>query len=84
MSFKDGLFDAHTSKEEGIEIAVIDLPHISNFTDFDSFRVEPDVRLRIVRSAEDLDHPDALILPGSKNDLRGFVVSAKSVDWTER
>ncbi len=69
VSFKDGLFDANTSKEEGIEIAVIDLPHISNFTDFDSFRVEPDVRLRIVRSAGDLNHPDALILPGSKNTL---------------
>ncbi len=69
VSFKDGFFDLHTSKEEGVEIAVIDLPHISNFTDFDSFRIEPDVRLRIVRSAGDLDHPDALILPGSKNVL---------------
>ncbi len=69
VSFKDGLFDAQASKEKGIEIAVIDLPHISNFTDFDSFRIEPDVHLRIVRSAEDLDHPDALILPGSKNTL---------------
>jgi adenosylcobyric acid synthase len=69
VSFKDGLFDSHISGEEGIEIAIIDLPHISNFTDFDSFRVEPDVRLRIVRSAEDLNHPDALILPGSKNTL---------------
>ena len=27
------------------------------------------MHLRIVRSAEDLDHPDALILPGSKNTL---------------
>lgn len=69
VSFKDGLFDARGSKEKGVEIAVIDLPHISNFTDFDSFRIEPDVRLRIIRSAEDLDHPDALILPGSKNTL---------------
>lgn len=69
VSFKNGLFDAQGSKEKGVEIAVIDLPHISNFTDFDSFRIEPDVRLRIIRSAEDLDHPDALILPGSKNTL---------------
>ncbi len=53
--------------EDGIEIAVIDLPHISNFTDFDPFKIEPDVYLRIVRSPKDLDHPDALILPGSKN-----------------
>lgn len=69
VSFKNGLFDAPGSKEKGVEIAVIDLPHISNFTDFDSFRIEPDVRLTIVRSVRDLDHPDALILPGSKNTL---------------
>jgi cobyric acid synthase len=50
-----------------VEIAVIDLPHISNFTDFDALRLEPDVRLRIVRSARDLNCPDAVILPGSKN-----------------
>jgi cobyric acid synthase len=48
---------------------VIDLPHISNFTDFDAFRVEPDVRLRVIRSAAELNQPDAVILPGSKNTL---------------
>jgi cobyric acid synthase CobQ len=69
VGFKDGRFDADTSKGKGVEIALIDLPHISNFTDFDCLRIEPDVRLRIVRSAEDLDHPDALILPGTKNTL---------------
>jgi len=46
---------------------VIDLPRISNFTDFDSLRIEPDVFLRIVRSTNDLNQPDAIILPGSKN-----------------
>ena len=39
------------SNGAAVEIAVIDLPHISNFTDFDAFRSESDVRLRIVRSA---------------------------------
>jgi len=50
-----------------VEIAVVDLPHISNFTDFDALRIEPDVRVRIVRRASVLGKPDALILPGSKN-----------------
>lgn len=69
VSFKDGLFDATVRGNDAVEIAVVDLPHISNFTDFDAFRVEPDVRLKRVRSAEDLKHPDAVILPGSKNTI---------------
>ena len=50
-----------------VEIAVVDLPHISNFTDFDALRLEPDVRLRIVRTAAELTRPDGVMLPGSKN-----------------
>ena len=55
---------------ESVEIAVIDLPHISNFTDFDPFKIEPDVYVKIVRSPSDLIQPDALILPGSKNVIK--------------
>lgn len=67
VTFKSGAFDDYRSGPEHVEIAVVDLPHISNFTDFDAFRTEPDVRLRVARSVKDLDHPDAVILPGSKN-----------------
>jgi len=67
VTFKSGVFDHAAADREHVDIAVVDLPHISNFTDFDAFRTEPDVRLRVVRSVQDLDHPDAIILPGSKN-----------------
>ncbi len=73
VSFKSGDFNGAPLRKDNIEIAVIDLPHISNFTDFDPLKIEPDVHLRIVRSTKDLGHPDAIILPGSKNvisDLR--------------
>jgi cobyric acid synthase CobQ len=66
VEFKSGALD-RPFRENGIEIAVVDLPHISNFTDFDSLRIEPDVFLHIVRSPGDLNQPDAVILPGSKN-----------------
>jgi len=69
VSFKNRAFDNSFSSEEAVEIAIIDLPHISNFTDFDAFRVEPDVEIRIVRDAQDLNKPDAVILPGSKNTI---------------
>lgn len=52
-----------------LDIAVVDLPHISNFTDLDALAAEADVRLRVVRRADELGRPDALILPGSKNTL---------------
>ena len=72
VSFKSGSFYDNKVSETDLEIAIIDLPHISNFTDFDAFRNEPDVSLRIVRSADELGRPDVIIIPGSKsvvNDL---------------
>ena len=51
------------------DIAVVHLPHIANFDDFDPLATEPGVRLRYVKSRRDLGRPDALILPGSKSTL---------------
>ena len=50
-----------------VRIGVVDLPHISNFTDFDPFACEDDVSLFFVRRPEELSGVDAVILPGSKN-----------------
>ncbi|UQZ85992.1 Cobyric acid synthase [Paenibacillus konkukensis] len=54
---------------DSIDIAVIRLPRLSNFTDIDPLLYEKDVRLRFVGSAEELGSPDAVILPGSKNTV---------------
>ncbi len=51
------------------EIAVVALPHISNFDDLDPLRMEPGVRVRFVRRAADLHYPAAVVLPGSKSTL---------------
>ena len=67
VTFKSGPQEGARPAGDSVEIALIDLPHISNFTDFDSLRLEPDVHLRIVRHARDIGTPDAVILPGSKN-----------------
>lgn len=54
-------------EQRDVTIGIIDLPHISNFTDFDPLRLEPDITLRIVRDYHQLDKLDAVIIPGSKN-----------------
>jgi len=50
-----------------IEIAVIYLPRISNFTDFDPLALEPGVRVRYVKEGDRLGEPDLIIIPGTKN-----------------
>jgi adenosylcobyric acid synthase len=55
--------------ENRIRIGVVKLPRISNFTDFDPLDAEPDVELRFIESAGDMDGLDVLILPGSKSTI---------------
>ena len=67
VSLRDGFYgDRYTGSGE-VEIAVIDLPHISNFTDIDPLYHEPDVNVRFVKQLSSLGNPDAIIIPGSKN-----------------
>ncbi|MGQ9837299.1 MAG: cobyric acid synthase [Cyanobacteriota bacterium] len=57
-----------------LEIAVIRLPRIANFSDFDPLAAEPTVYLRWVHPGERLGSPDAVILPGSKTTLADLLV----------
>ncbi len=67
VSFKKGLFNRENEGDESVEIVLLNLPHISNFTDVEPFLDEPDVHLRVVDRAADVGKPAAIILPGSKN-----------------
>ncbi len=75
VSFKEGLFEGTKPDQDHIEIGIVNLPHISNFTDLEPFIAEPDVYLRVISSPEEFGRPDVIILPGSKNvisDLRAL------------
>lgn len=52
-----------------LDIAVVALPHIANFDDFDPLEREPQVRLRYVEAGDLLDAPDLIILPGTKSTV---------------
>lgn len=71
VSFKEDLKKSGSEgkRKDSVDIVCIDLPRISNFTDLDSLKGEPDVNLRVVDKPEDLGTPDAIILPGSKSTL---------------
>ena len=53
-----------------LEIAVLKLPSLSNFSDLDPLEAEPSVQLRWVAPGEELGAPDAVVVPGSKQTLR--------------
>lgn len=59
--------------QKSIEIAVIHLPRISNFTDFDPFMAEEDVHLRYVKQGERIGKADIIIIPGSKSTIADLV-----------
>jgi adenosylcobyric acid synthase len=67
---EDSLTERFDKKERGlIDIAVIRYPRISNFTDFNVFEQMPEVTVRYVTSVSELQHPDLIFLPGSKNTM---------------
>lgn len=68
---EDSLTDRFDRNQEIglIDIAVIRVPRISNFTDFNPFESIPGVSLRYVKHLSELGNPDVIMLPGTKNTM---------------
>jgi adenosylcobyric acid synthase len=60
---------AQARAKDQVRIGIVRLPHISNYTDFDSLEQEPSVSLSYFTSPELVFDQDLVILPGSKNTL---------------
>ncbi|HWQ44345.1 MAG TPA: cobyric acid synthase [Methanosarcina barkeri] len=60
-----------TETKKDIEIAVIRLPRISNFTDFEP--LEELAKIRYVDLDEELGTPDAIMIPGTKNTVNDLL-----------
>ncbi|WP_430735635.1 cobyric acid synthase [Halodesulfovibrio aestuarii] len=67
VTFKEAIGRQLPLRDDALDIVLLDLPHIANFTDVDAFSIEPDVALRVVNSIEQIGNPDCIIIPGSKN-----------------
>ncbi|MDO5135435.1 MAG: cobyric acid synthase [Eubacteriales bacterium] len=72
---EDSLTERFERRREAdlIDIAVIRLPRISNFTDFNPLESIPGVSLRYVARAGELREPDMIILPGTKNTMEDLL-----------
>ncbi len=56
-----------------VEVAVIRLPHISNYTDFNALTLEKSVTMRYVTHAKELGDPDLILIPGTKNTIEDLL-----------
>ncbi|WP_100407156.1 cobyric acid synthase [Bacillus solitudinis] len=63
-----------STSDEVLDIVVIDLPYISNYTDLEPFRHETEVSIRFVQAADQLGFPDAVIIPGTKSTFHDLQV----------
>lgn len=70
---EDGAVEFNKKVRAPIDIAVIKLMHLSNFTDLDALKEEDDVSVRFVSSVEEFGEPDLVIIPGSKNTIEDLL-----------
>ena len=72
---EDSLTERFDRKQSAglIDIAVIRVPRISNFTDFNPFESVEGVSLRYVQHVSELRNPDMIILPGTKNTMEDLL-----------
>ena len=68
---EDSLSDRLEAKStvKPLDIAILRLPHVSNFTDFIPLEQHPLLGVRYVQRTRQLGAPDLVVLPGTKNTM---------------
>jgi adenosylcobyric acid synthase len=62
-----------TSKKGLVNVAVVLLKHMSNFTDFNLLEQHPNVHLYYTANSKELEQADIIIIPGSKNTIADLI-----------
>ncbi|MFC1979623.1 cobyric acid synthase [Chloroflexota bacterium] len=79
---EDSIFSGNVARDENaagvVDIAVVRLPHLSNSTDFEPLHQETGVKVRYIRTVDEIGHPDAIILPGSKSTIADLAYLRRS------
>lgn len=66
---EDGAVEFNKKITAPVDIAVIKLPRMSNFTDIDALKNEEDISVRFVTNVDEFGTPDLVIVPGTKNTI---------------
>ncbi|MGR5236046.1 cobyric acid synthase [Vibrio alfacsensis] len=81
LEAEDAITDQQTlANDVKLNVVVPVFPRISNHTDFDALRLNPDINLRYVGKGEALNNADLIILPGSKS-VRDDLDYLRSQGW---
>lgn len=70
------------ARPDEVEIAVVRLPRIANYDDFQPLEHEPDVVVRFVEHPEEIEGADLVVLPGTKSTIAdlGWLRSSRIAD----
>lgn len=71
-------FNLKAQSDKSVNIKVIKLPRISNFTDFDVFNTFEDLSLKYVGLNESIGDADLIIIPGTKNTIEDLIALRES------
>jgi adenosylcobyric acid synthase len=74
---EDSMFLDRGKGSSGSMVAVVRLPRIANFTDFDALGLE-EVEVRFVERPDELRNAAAIIIPGTKNTVEDLLWLRKS------
>lgn len=66
---EDSAIDFEKGVSGSIDIAVIKLPRMANFTDIHPFKFDDDVSTRYITGKDEIKDADMIIIPGSKNTI---------------
>src|SRR3990170_1970912 len=62
-------YDNRAGDSGKVKVAVVKLPRVSNFTDFDPFKDDANVEMSFITTPQEIEGADLLILPGTKSTL---------------
>lgn len=64
---------ATTATENKLNVAIVKLHYMSNYTDFQSLEQEPQINLYFTRDFNEISKADVIIIPGTKNTIEDLI-----------